>query len=65
MAKQLTRAEYYAAVNTPRRRFRTISLRGVRLTLRGRVAAPCYWFERDDVAEDDGTYWRTPSDPWK
>ena len=63
MATRLTRAEYYAAVNTPRRRFRTSSIRGARVALGGRVAAPCYWFERDDVAEDDGTYWRTSSDP--
>jgi hypothetical protein len=63
MATRLTRAEYYAAVPTPRRRFRTISISGARVALRGHVAAPSYWFERDDVAEDDGTYWRTPSDP--
>lgn len=63
MASQLTRAEYLKAVNTPRRRFQAISMRGARVTLRDRVAAPCYWFEPDDLAEDNGTYWRTPSDP--
>jgi hypothetical protein len=63
MVKKLTRAEYYAAVNKLKPRFRAISIREARVALRGRVAAPAYWFERNDVAEDDGTYFRTPSDP--
>jgi hypothetical protein len=63
MATELTKAEYLAAVSATRRRFRAISLRDARVALRGRVADPCYWFERDDVGEDDGRYWRTPSDP--
>src|SRR5262245_35204417 len=62
MAKRLTRAQYFRAVNTPRRRFRTISIGGAGVRLRDRVSGPCYWFERDDVAEEDGTYWRAPSD---
>ena len=58
MAKRLTRAEYLRAVHKSRRRYQTMSLLNSRVALQGSVAAPCYWFERDDVAEDDGTYWR-------
>jgi hypothetical protein len=63
MAKELTKAEYLTAIHTPRRRFKAIALRQARVTLRGHVEAPCYWFERDDVAEGDGTYWRSRPDP--
>jgi hypothetical protein len=63
MGKRLTKAQYLSAIHTPRRRFRAIAIGSAPVALRGRVAVPCYWFERDDVAEEDGTYSRTLSDP--
>jgi hypothetical protein len=60
MARELTKAEYLRVVHEPRRRFQELSLRDSRVALRGRIAAPCYWFEQDDVGEEDGKYWRVP-----
>jgi hypothetical protein len=61
MAKQLTKADYLRLRSAPRRRFQSVALEGSRMKLHGRVAAPCYWFEQNDMYEADGKYWRMPS----
>jgi hypothetical protein len=62
MTRELTRAEYRRATQTPGRRFQALVIGKAGLTLRGRVASPCYWFERSDVGEEHGTgrYLRIP-----
>ncbi len=52
MPPQLTRAEYLRAVARPRRRFKTLILTGSKLTLRSPVAAPSFWFERNDTGQE-------------
>ena len=60
--KVLTRAEYEAAVARPKRRFRSLSLAGGRVTLRNPVPGPSYWFERNEVGQEhpSGRYLRIP-----
>ena len=58
MWKRLTKAQYLEAVHTPRRRFERLRLRGSMVSLQRRIAAPSYWFQRDDVGEMEGKYWR-------
>lgn len=56
-SRALSRQEYLAAVEKPRTRFQVLALGdsgSVRLS--ERVSVPCYWFERDDLVEDDGKY---------
>ena len=60
MRKELTEAEYRAAVHAPRRRFQELSVAGSRVALRRPQAAPSFWFQRNDVAESDGRFWRDP-----
>jgi len=61
MARELTREEYLTAVAKPKRRFQMLALGTSRtLQLRKPVIAPCYWFERNEVSEEDGRYTRTP-----
>jgi hypothetical protein len=62
MARRLTKAEYLRAVQKPRRRFQLLRLRGSQVSLQQPVPAPCFWFERNDVGEMDGRYWRVPSE---
>jgi len=53
----LTREEYLAAVAKQKPRFQLLALgESGTVRLRERVSVPCYWFERDDLAEDDGKY---------
>ena len=59
---ELTKAEYERALARPQKRFRTLSLDDKRLTLQDRVAAPCYWFERNDIGQEhpSGRYLKLP-----
>ena len=61
MAERLTKAAFIRAIDTPKRRFRRLQVNEIRVSLRARVAAPSYWFERDDLIEDEGVFWRDPS----
>ena len=55
--RELSRQEYLAAVAKPRARFQVLTLGDSdTVRLRERVTVPCYWFERDDLVEDDGKY---------
>lgn len=61
MRKQLTKAELLRA-NAARRRFQAFDVTGSRASLRTPLVAPCYWFERNDVAQEQpsGRYVRDP-----
>jgi hypothetical protein len=62
--RRLSKAEYDRLVSQPRRRYQSLSLAEDGWTLRGRVPAPSFWFDRNDVgAEPNGTYWRRPYIP--
>ena len=62
--RRLSKAEYDRIVNAPRRRYQSLSVTADGWALRGRLAAPVFWFERNEVgAEPDGTYWRRPYIP--
>ena len=63
MRKRLTATEYRRATLRPKRRFRSMTVADSRASLRTPVSSPCYWFERNDVAEDGdtGRYWRDTS----
>src|SRR5262245_41794199 len=57
MPKELTREEYLTAVAKPRRRFKVMALNTSKdVRLRHVVSAPSYWFERNEVLEEDGKY---------
>jgi hypothetical protein len=44
-----------------KRRFQMLTLGPSRTVhLRKALAAPCYWFEQDEVYEEDGRYRRNP-----
>jgi hypothetical protein len=60
MRKKLTEAEYRKAVDAPRRRFLELSVVGSGVALRRPQASPSFWFERNELAENDGTFWRDP-----
>lgn len=61
MPRELSKEEYFTAVDKPKRRFQMLALgRSRTVHLRKALAAPCYWFERDEVYEEDGKYWRRP-----
>lgn len=54
---KLSREEYLAAAAKPKARFQVLALGDSEaVRLRERVSVPCYWFERDDLVEDDGKY---------
>lgn len=61
MRKELTKAEFLKA-NGSRRRFLVFEVAGSRASLRSPLAAPSYWFERNDVAQEhpSGRYVRDP-----
>jgi hypothetical protein len=61
MAEKLRKAAFVRAIDTPKRRFRRLKLDRSSLSLQARVAAPSYWFERDDLIKKDGTFWRDSS----
>ena len=63
MVKELTKAEYEWAIARPRRRFRSLAVKGGALTLREPAPAPFYWFERNEVGQEhpSGRYLKTPS----
>jgi len=62
--RQLSKAEYERIVSTPRRRYESFDISNDGYALRGRVRAPVFWFERNDVGEEPGgTYWRRPYIP--
>jgi hypothetical protein len=61
--RQLSRAEYERVVRAPKRRYRALSIRDGGWRLRERVRTPVLWFERDDVGEEAGIYWRRPYIP--
>jgi hypothetical protein len=62
--RRLSKAEYDRLVSQPRRRYQSLSLAEDRWALRGRVPAPAFWFERNDIgAEPNGSYWRRPYIP--
>ena len=61
MAERLTKAAFGRAIGAPKHRFRRLQLDRRRVSLQVRVAAPSYWFERDDLIEKDGAFWRDSS----
>jgi hypothetical protein len=62
--RRLSKAEYDRIVTQPQRRYESLSLAEDGWALRGRVPAPVFWFERNDIgAAPDGTYWRRPYIP--
>jgi hypothetical protein len=62
--RRLSKAEYERALRTPRRRYESFAIGGQGWALRGRVATPVFWFERNDVGEEaEGIYWRRPYVP--
>jgi hypothetical protein len=61
MATELTKADYLRIVDSPKRRFRTLRLKGSRVSLADRISAPSYWFERNDAFAEGRKYWRDPS----
>src|SRR4026209_609386 len=59
--RELSRREYLVAIAKPRTRFQSLALGGSgTVRLRGRVSGPCYWFERNELVEDDGKYFVQP-----
>ena len=62
--RQLSKTEYDRIVNAPRRRYKSLSITGAGWALQGRLAAPVFWFERNDVGEEPhGKYWQRPYIP--
>ncbi len=62
--RRLSRAEYQRITQAPRRRYETFSVSTDAFALRGRVQTPVFWFERNDVGQDDqGSFWRRPHIP--
>jgi hypothetical protein len=59
--QRLSKAEYERLSRTPRRRHATFSIADRGCVLRGRVPSPTFWFERNDVGQDEkGRAWRVP-----
>jgi hypothetical protein len=62
--RQLSKAEYERILGAPRRRYGAFVLTDRSYGLRGRVPTPVFWFERNDIGEDEGgTYWHRPYIP--
>ena len=62
--RQLSKLEYEQIVRAPRRRYESLVIGDSGWALRGRVRAPVFWFERNDVGEEaKGVYWRRPYVP--
>jgi hypothetical protein len=59
---KLTRAQYWRIVNTPRRRFSRLVVARSEFSLHDPVRSPCYWFERNDMGQEQpsGRYLRLP-----
>jgi hypothetical protein len=62
--RRLSRAEYQRVTRVTPRRYESFSVSKDGFALRGRVQTPVFWFERNDVGEDDqGRFWRRPYIP--
>jgi hypothetical protein len=61
--RRLSKDEYERVLRTPRRRYESFVLGDQGWALRGRVPAPVFWFERSEVGEEEGVYWRRPYIP--
>ena len=62
--RRLSKAEYERILRTPRRRYDSFVIGADGWALRGRIRAPVFWFERNDVGEEaEGVYWRRPYIP--
>jgi hypothetical protein len=61
VARRLSRSEYLAAVARPRKRFRRMVGAPTRVRLREPIEHASYWFQRDDLVESGGRYWRDPN----
>ena len=62
--RRLSKAEYERILRTPLRRYDSFVIGADGWALRGRIRAPVFWFERNDVGEEaEGVYWRRPYIP--